>query len=245
MTTTCLKYSLWIHLRLFLLATTSCTINEERGEDRISGVPDKSSDSLLFKCEISSLNSRSFKVMEAYLDYSSFSQLRKDELIPQKLPVSLNSKKLLPKNLLATPVAGAGDDRASSTMGGSDLGLWQGYEVKYEFIGLLDCIAKKYPETFDCFTTKSKELCTLKLNMLCATVKTFTNTSITKIDAEMFAEYRALFSDLQRSFNVNCLVDRLNYVEQLQFSQPLLDKFHAVDSFIGDAKSKLQDLHAV
>lgn len=80
--------------------------------------------------------------------------------------------------------------------------------------------------------------------MLCATVKAFTNTCMTKIDAQMLTEYRALFSEMQRSFNVNWLVDRLNYIEQLQFSQPLLDKLHAVDSLIGDAKSKLQDLHA-
>ncbi|KAL8099812.1 hypothetical protein AgCh_032174 [Apium graveolens] len=166
--------------------------------------------------------------------------LPKDELIPQMLPVSLNTQNLLPKNLLATP----SDGQASSTKGISDLGLWQGYMVNYEFISLLDSIAKKYPETFDCFTTKSMELCTLKLNMLCATVKAFTNTSITKIDAEIITEYRALFSDLQRSFNVNWLVDRLNYIEQ-QFSQPLLDKFQEVGSLIGYAKSKSQDLHAL
>lgn len=160
-------------------------------------------------------------------------------------PVSVSFQNLLPKNLLATPVAGLNDGWASSTKGGSDLGLWQAYEVKYEFIGLLDCIAKKYPETFDCFNTSSKELCTLKLNMLCATVKAFTDTSMTKIDAEMLSEYRAIFSDLQSSFNVNWLIERLNYIEQLQFSQPLLDKFQAVDSLIGDAKSKLQDLHAL
>ncbi|KAL8099811.1 hypothetical protein AgCh_032173 [Apium graveolens] len=55
-----------------------------------------------------------------------------DELIPQMLPVSLNTQKLFPENLTVTP----SDGQASSTKGSSDLGLWQGYMVKYEFIGV-------------------------------------------------------------------------------------------------------------
>ena len=42
----------------------------------------------------------------------------------------------------------------------------------------------------------------MKLNMLCTIVKDYTRTSMTEVDIEMIAEYRAQFADLQRSFNV-------------------------------------------
>ncbi|KAK1385520.1 hypothetical protein POM88_023255 [Heracleum sosnowskyi] len=169
----------------------------------------------------------------------------KDKLIPKMLPVCLSPQSLLPEKPLETPFAERGNDRASPSRPPGEIGLWNGHEVNSEFLGLLDCIAKKYPETFDNFTPNSKKLCTMKLNMLCTIVKDFTRTSMTEVDIEMITEYRAQFADLQRSFNVRWLVNRLNYIEQLQFPRPLLDKLDAIDSCIDDAKSKLQDLHAL
>lgn len=151
---------------------------------------------------------------------------------------------MLPEKPLATLLAGAGNDRASSSRGPGDSGLWKGHEVNSECLSLLDCITERYPETFDHFTTNSK-FCTMKLNALCATVKAFTKTSMNEVDTEMIAEYRAQFADLQRSFNVRWLVNRLDYIEKLRFPRPLLDKLHAVDSRIDDAKSKLHDLQAL
>lgn len=81
--------------------------------------------------------------------------------------------------------------------------------------------------------------------MLCTIVKNFTDTSLMEVDTEMITEYRAQFADLQRSFNVQWLVNHLNSIEQLQCSQSLLDKLHALDSQIDDARSKLQDLQAL
>ncbi|KAK1385521.1 hypothetical protein POM88_023256 [Heracleum sosnowskyi] len=141
-------------------------------------------------------------------------------------------------------IARGGNNRASSSRAPGNSGLWKGHEVNSECLGLLDCIAERYPETFDYFTTHSK-FCTIKLNALCATVKAFTKTSMNEVDTEMIAEYRAQFADLQRSFNVRWLVNRLDYIEKLRFPDPLLDKLHGVDSRIDDAKSKLQDLQAL
>ncbi|KAK1385525.1 F-box domain-containing protein [Heracleum sosnowskyi] len=157
---------------------------------------------------------------------------QQDELIPQNL---------VAEKLLAASVARTGHDQASSSKAPDDFGLWQGHEVNLEFLGLLDCISKKYPETFEYFTTHNKKLCTMKLNMLCTMVKNFTKTSLTEVDTEMITEYRAQFADLQRSFNVQWLVNHLNSIEQLQCSQPLVDKLHALHSHISDARSKLQD----
>lgn len=55
----------------------------------------------------------------------------------------------------------------------------------------------------------------------------------------MIAEYRDLFSDLQRSSNVKWLLNCLNYIEQLLFWQQDL---HEIDSHINYCKSKLHDL---
>ena len=87
-----------------------------------------------------------------------------------------------------------------------------------------------YPETFDHFTTNSKKLCTMKLNMFCTIVKDYTRTSMTEVDTEMIAEYRAQFADLQRSFNVKRLVNHLNSLQD----KLLPDKLDAVDSWIAD-----------
>lgn len=139
------------------------------------------------------------------------------------------------------PVAGTGtgNDWASSSSGNSDFRLWQGYEVNLEFVGLLDLITKKYPETFEHFTAKSKRFYTLKLNMLCTVVKDFLRTSMTDFTTEIITWYRDLFLDLQKwGFNVNWLVSHLNYIEQLHFSKGL----HATNPHIDD-RNKLLDLH--
>lgn len=48
------------------------------------------------------------------------------------------------------------NDRASSSRGNSDFGLWRGQKVNSYFVGLLDLIMTKYPETFECFTAKKQ-----------------------------------------------------------------------------------------
>ena len=71
--------------------------------------------------------------------------------------------------------------------------------------------------------------------MLCTSiVKEYTRTSMTEVDIEMIAEYRAQFADLQRSFNVKGLVNHLNCVEQFQIVHLLPDKLDAVDSCIAN-----------
>ncbi|KAK1402968.1 hypothetical protein POM88_002573 [Heracleum sosnowskyi] len=158
------------------------------------------------------------------------------------MPVSVTSQNVGLGEPLANPTVelvdsqGAGNDCASSSREKKDFGLWQGYEVNSEFVVLLDLIMKRYPETFEHFITKNKKLCTMRLNMLCTSVNAFTTTTMTEIDAEMITEYRTLFGDLQRSFNIKWLVSRLNYIEQFHFSQ---NELHAIDSSIDDAKSKL------
>lgn len=137
--------------------------------------------------------------------------------------------------LLPIAPGGEGNDWKLSSRGNSDFGLWQGHEVNSEFVGLLDLILEKYPETFEHFNTTSKKLCTIKLNLLCTLVNAFTETTMT--DNEILSEYRTLFTSLQRSFNLEWLVSCLNNIEQLQFSQ---HEIHAINSCIGDAKNKLQ-----
>lgn len=135
------------------------------------------------------------------------------------------------------PVAGAGNRQVSSSVGNSDFGLWQGHEVKLEFESLLELIMLKYPKTFEHFTPKSKKLYTMVLNMLCTSVNSFSITPTAQVNTEMIIEYRALFDDLQScGFNVTWLVNRLNYIEQLQFSQPLVGELRGIDVKIEDAK---------
>ena len=154
--------------------------------------------------------------------------------LQDNLSVSMSIQRQLPGNSFTTPVAEPKNDRASSSRASGEIGLWKGHEVNSEFLSLLDCIEKKYPETFDHFTTNSKKLCTMKLNMFCTIVKDYTRTSMTEVDTEMIAEYRVQFADLQRSFNVKWLVNHLNCVEQFQITHLLPDKLDAVDSWIAD-----------
>ncbi|XP_074347813.1 uncharacterized protein LOC141686669 [Apium graveolens] len=134
------------------------------------------------------------------------------------------------------------NDPVSSFGGTSDSGLWQGYGVNPDFVCLLDQITIKYPGTFEHLTATNKKFYEMKLNMLCSSVIDFTKIPLTEVDAEMIADYRDIFADLQKlGFNVSWLVNRLNYIERLHFSQPLRE-LHAIDLHIDDAKSKLQDL---
>ncbi|KAL1812608.1 hypothetical protein ACET3Z_022673 [Daucus carota] len=143
---------------------------------------------------------------------------------------------------IGAPVKRTGSGRVSSSGGNSDFRLWQGHEVYCEFVCLLDRIMDKYPETFEHFTTKNKKFCTIKLNMLCTSVNDFTKISLSDVDAKTIAEYREVFAELQEfGFNVSWLLGRLNYIEQVRFSQPLLSEIHAIDCHIVDAKSKLQE----
>ncbi|KAL8099199.1 hypothetical protein AgCh_031752 [Apium graveolens] len=143
---------------------------------------------------------------------------------------------------ICSPVKRTGNDRVSSSGGNIDFGLWRGHEVNCEFVYLLDLIMDKYPETFEHFTTKSNKVCTIKLNALCTLVNDLTRISMTDVDTEMIAEYRDAFAELQKfGFNVSWLVSRLNYVEQVLFSRPLLSELHAIDCRIDEAKSKLQE----
>lgn len=142
-------------------------------------------------------------------------------------------------------VEGTCNDRVSSSSGYNEFGSWNGLRVNSEFVCLLDLIMNKYRETFEPFTTKYKKVCTMKLNMLCTLVNDFSKISMTDVDTKINSEYRDVFAGLQKfGFNINIswLVRRLDYVEQLPFSQHLLPELHAVDSHINDAVRKLQDL---
>lgn len=133
-------------------------------------------------------------------------------------------------------------DPVSSFKRNSASGLWQGYGVNPDFVCLLDQITIKYPGTFEHLTATNKKFYKMKLDMLCTSVIDFSKVPLTEVDAEMIAEYRDIFADLQKlGFNVSWLVNRLNYIERLHFSQPL-PELHAIDCHIDDAKSKFQDL---
>ncbi|XP_074332222.1 uncharacterized protein LOC141704505 isoform X2 [Apium graveolens] len=134
-------------------------------------------------------------------------------------------------------------DQVSSLRGGRDSGLWRSHEVNSEFVCLLDRIMQNYPETFEHFTTKNKKLCSMNLNVLCTSLNDFIKVSITDVDCEMIAGYRDVFSYLQnQGLNVSWVVNRLNYIEHLRFSKPLVNELHSIDCHIEDAKTKLQEL---
>ncbi|XP_074382024.1 uncharacterized protein LOC141723950 [Apium graveolens] len=144
---------------------------------------------------------------------------------------------------ISAPIEVTSNYRVSSSRGDSDFRLWRGHEVNSEFVCVLDIIMNKYPETFEHFTTINKKLCTMKLNMLCTSVNVFTNICMNQVDAEMISEHRTVFTALQNlGFDVSWLMNRLNFIEQLRFSQPLLPELEAIDSQIENAKNKLQDL---
>ncbi|XP_074332203.1 uncharacterized protein LOC141669480 isoform X2 [Apium graveolens] len=129
---------------------------------------------------------------------------------------------------------GTNKDPVSSFKGNSVLGLWQGHEVNLEFVCLLDRIMHKYPETFEHFTPKNKNLCTMNLNMLCISLNDFTKISMTDVNSDIILEYKDVFAYLKsQGFNVNWLVNGL------------IPELHKIDSHIDDASSKLQDLQAL
>ncbi|WOG83054.1 hypothetical protein DCAR_0102228 [Daucus carota subsp. sativus] len=140
-------------------------------------------------------------------------------------------------------IEGIGNDRLTSSRGGSNLGLWRGHEVNSEFVCLLNRIMNKYPETFESFAIKNKKFCTVMLNMLCTSVNDFIKFTMTEVDRKMIAEYRDVFADLKiLGFDVSWLAGRLNYIEHLQFSHPLLTELYALDGHLNGARSKLQYL---
>ncbi|XP_017215971.1 putative FBD-associated F-box protein At5g53640 [Daucus carota subsp. sativus] len=143
-------------------------------------------------------------------------------------------------------VEGTGKDQACSSRGERDSGLWRSHEVNFEFLGLLDRIMHKYPKTFEHFTTKNKKLCTMNLNMLCNSLNDFFKISVANVDSEMIREYREVFSYLHtQGINLSWMLDRLNYLEHLRFSKPLLSELHSIDCQIDDTKTKLQELQSL
>ncbi|KAK1373438.1 hypothetical protein POM88_029631 [Heracleum sosnowskyi] len=163
-----------------------------------------------------------------------------DELMGQKC--LLDSDRVRQHGAPVKRTERTANDCLSSSGGNSDFGIWRGHEVNSEFLCLLNRISNKYPETFEHFTTKNKKFCTLKLNQLCTSVNDFLRISMTDVDTEMIAEYRDVFVELQKfGFNVSWLVNRLNYIEEIRFSQPLLSELDAIECCIDDAKSKLQE----
>ncbi|KAK1386321.1 hypothetical protein POM88_024056 [Heracleum sosnowskyi] len=143
------------------------------------------------------------------------------------------------------PVEGVSNGQVNFFKGTRDFGLWQGHEVNSEFVCLLDRIMHKYPETFEHFTTKNKKFGTMNLNLLCTSLNDFAGISLKEVNSKMIVEYRAVFAYLQnQGFNVSWLVNRLNYIEHLRFSKPLIPELHAIDGHIDDAKTKLQDLQS-
>ncbi|XP_074348094.1 uncharacterized protein LOC141686900 isoform X1 [Apium graveolens] len=135
---------------------------------------------------------------------------------------------------LSAAVGGDGDDQVRSSRRAVDTGLWNGHEVKSEFIGLLNLIMKQYPETFEHFTTntESKLFCTMKLNMLCTSVDALSKISTTEVDDKMVTEHKVLFADLQKlGFRVNWLESHLNCIEH-GISKSLLHDLDEVDSLV-------------
>lgn len=129
-------------------------------------------------------------------------------------------------------VGGEGDDQVRSSHEDGDIGLWHGHQVKPEFRRLLDFIMKKYPETFEHFTTstESKMFSLMKLNMLWSSVYSFLSTSMAEVNDTMMTKYKAQFADLQKlGFNVNWLLSHLNYIDRL-FTKSLLHELDEVDS---------------
>lgn len=140
--------------------------------------------------------------------------------------------------LLEEAVARAGNDQTSSLLETSGFTFWRGHEVKSEFVSLLERITKKYPDTVKHLTAKVDILHTMMLNGFCITVASFMNIKIADVDADLITEYRAIFSDLQSwGFHISWLTSRLNYVEQLRFSQPLLNELHAIVARIQDLQT--------
>ncbi|XP_074347836.1 uncharacterized protein LOC141686684 isoform X3 [Apium graveolens] len=142
-------------------------------------------------------------------------------------------------------VEGTSNDPGSSSRKNKDFGMWRGHEVNSEFVCLLDNIMLKYPETFEHFGAKNKKLCTMNLNMLCTSLNDFSKVSMTEVDSEIIIAYKDVCAYLQnQGFNVSWVVNRLNYIEQLRFSKPLIPELHAIDCCINDTNSKIQDLQA-
>ncbi|XP_074381010.1 uncharacterized protein LOC141721791 [Apium graveolens] len=143
------------------------------------------------------------------------------------------------------PVEEIGKDPVSTSGGNQDFGLWLGHKVNSEFVCLLDRIMLKYPETFENFTKNNKKLSTINVIMFCTSVNGFAKVSLSEVDSDMLVEYRDAFAYLQsKGFNLSWVVSRLDYVEHIRFSNPLIPELYALDCHINDDKSELQELQA-
>nr|XP_017217036.1 PREDICTED: putative F-box/FBD/LRR-repeat protein At4g03220 [Daucus carota subsp. sativus] len=152
------------------------------------------------------------------------------------------------KALLREPVARAGNAQASSSRETSGFRLWRGHEVKSVYVSLLERITKEYPDTLKHITAKVNVIQTMMLNVFCTTVTSYMNTAVADVTAAMITEYRALFSDLQRwGFDISWLVRRLNYVEELRNSKPLINELRAIFSRVHDMQTlspeKMTEIH--
>lgn len=107
-------------------------------------------------------------------------------------------------NQINSLVEGTSDYRGSSSKKNEDFGIWRSHVINSEFVHLLDNIMLKYPETFEHFSSKSKKLCTMNLNMLCTSLNDFTKISMTEVNSEMIVGYRDVFTYLQnQGFDVS------------------------------------------
>lgn len=138
---------------------------------------------------------------------------------------------------------GTSNNQRSSFEGNIYYAVWRGHEVNSEFVCLLERIMRKYPETFEHF--KKNKLSTVWLNMLCTSLNAFTKLSMTEVNFETIVQYKDIFAYLQNlGFNIGWVLSRLNYIQHLRFSKPLIMELHAIDCLIDDAKSEVQDLPA-
>lgn len=140
-----------------------------------------------------------------------------------------------------------GSDNDCTISGNNDgFALWQGHEVDLEFVDLLELINKNYPETFEHFTPKSEIFYSMGLNMLCSSVKAFAKVSASEVTLATITKYRNLFTDLKiLGFNISWLVNRLNWVEEIRFSQPLFEELCVIEKRIEASKRELQELQDI
>ena len=86
-------------------------------------------------------------------------------------------------------------------------------------------------------------LSAMNLNLLCTSLDNFSKVSLTEVDCEMIDGYRDICAYLQiQGFDVSWVVNRLNYIEHLCFSQPLIPELHGIDCCIEGAKTEVQHL---
>ena len=88
-------------------------------------------------------------------------------------------------------------------------------------------------------------LSAMNLNLLCTSLDNLTKVSLTEVDCEMIDGYRDICAYLQnQGFHVSWMVNCLNYIEHLCFSQPLIPELHGIDCCIEGAKTEVQNMQA-